>query len=252
MEVGEFLVVSILFFAVAAIYSSVGHAGASGYAAVLAIYSYAPEIMRPTSLILNIVVGSLGLYRFYRAGLVDLKKVLPFLITSMPAAFFSGSLNVDRRVFFILLGLLLLFSGGRLLLRVDRVVKDVADLRKIQLPIALGAGGLIGFFSGMTGTGGAIFFTPLLLGARWAHPREASGLSVVFVLANSIFGLAGIWKGVSGVPYEMVAQWGVIVLVGAVIGTYLGISRLPEAKLKQVLGFVLLIASVKLLALGLM
>lgn len=250
MEVGEFLIVSILFFVVAAVYSSVGHAGASGYAAVLAFFSFAPEIMRPTSLILNIVVGSLGLYRFYRAGLIDFKKVLPFLVTSTPAAFFSGSLNVDKRVFFVLLGLLLLFSGGRLLFRAGKALKEEDSLRRIHLPVALGAGGLIGFFSGMTGTGGAIFFTPLLLGARWAHPREASGLSVAFVLANSIFGLAGIWKGVSGVPYQMVAQWGAIVLIGAIVGTYLGISRLPEAKLKQVLGFVLLIASVKLLGRG--
>lgn len=250
MALSDAALISALFFLVAIVYSSVGHAGASGYAAILALFSVAPEIMRPTSLILNVVVGSFGLFRFYRAGLIDFKKVFPFLVASTPAAFFSASLNVDKKVFFVLLGILLLLTGGRLLLGAGRKSEGTRTVREIKIPVAMGAGGTIGLCSGLTGTGGAIFFTPLLLGAKWAEPREASGLSVVFVLANSIFGLAGIWSSTRVIDVRQIIIWSMVVLAGALIGTHFGIKKIPDAKLKRILGLVLLVASYKLLSRG--
>lgn len=244
----EFLIVSLAFFVVAVAYSSVGHAGASGYAAILALFNAAPEMMRPTSLVLNICVGSFGIYRFYKAGLIDFKKVMPFLLGSIPAAFFSAQIKVDKKYFYLTLGVVLLFSSCRLLFKKTNKEELVQNIKPIVLPVAIITGALIGFLSGITGTGGAIFFTPLLLAAHWAAPREASGLSVVFVLVNSIFGLAGIGTAAAQIPIGNISVWGVTVLLGAFVGTYLGIKKLREDKLVKVLGGVLLVASLKLLS----
>ncbi|MGZ3773873.1 MAG: sulfite exporter TauE/SafE family protein [Pseudobdellovibrionaceae bacterium] len=261
MELSEFtfLIITFLFFMIAAIYSSVGHAGASGYTVVLTLFGASPAFFRPVSLILNIAVGLIGLIRFHRAGFINYKKVFPFVITSMPLSFLAAQINVDKRIFFLLLGLLLLFSGLRFLLSKKATKFDDAKINNASeelissfslSPIpryqALLSGALIGFFSGITGTGGAIFFTPLILTAKWVHPKEASGLSTLFVLANSIFGFAGIWKSSQIIPLSSGIPWTFAVALGAFIGTHFGITKFSSLNIKKVLGAVLLLASFKL------
>lgn len=151
-----FLLITMLFFFVAIAYSSVGHAGASGYSAVMAIVGVSPILMRPTSLMLNIIVGSIGFYRFHRAGLVNFKKVLPFLVTSMPVAYWSAQLIIEKKYFYLALGIILLISGTRLLFK-NTSEQSTYKAQDVFWPAALFAGGFIGFLSGITGTGGAIF-----------------------------------------------------------------------------------------------
>ena len=236
-----------LFLAVAILYSSVGHAGASGYLAAMALLGFAPEQMRPTALALNLLVGGIGLLRFSRAGLVDTRKVLPFVLASAPAAFIAARYPIAKEHYALLLGGLLLFAA----LAVFRSARslgasdEVVPLRAIRWPLALLAGAAIGALSGLTGTGGAIFLTPLLLAARWAHSREASGVSVAFVWINSALGLAGLWQATGALPTALPVLL-VVVAVGALIGTQLGIHRLPLKALRQALALVLLIAAAKL------
>ncbi len=244
----NFLIITVLFFAVAVVYSSVGHAGASGYSAVMALMSVQPMLMKSTSLMLNIAVGLIGFYRFYRAGLIDLKKVWPFIIFSMPMAFFSSQLVIDKRIFFFLLAVLLLIAGMKLCIHKSSSssVEVCSQERVIPKSAAMFSGGLIGFLSGITGTGGAIFFTPLLLSAGWAQPREAAGLSVCFVLVNSIFALAGISKAGTFINIKLGLIWIFVVVLGALVGTYLGIIKFSGSSIKKILGLVLITAAIKL------
>ena len=246
----DHLVMAFLFFVVAVVYSSVGHAGASGYSAVMALFNIAPVLMRPTSLMLNLVVGSIGLYRFQKAGLINLKVVGPFLITSMPSAYWAAQLNVEKKYFYLALGLVLLFSGSKFLL--SRSAKsDSASIKEAPVFASLVWGGVIGCLSGITGTGGAVFFTPLILKMNWADPKKAAGLSVVFVLANSIFALAGIFKSSQFFDFRLSALWVVAVILGAIVGTHFGVSKFSNNKIQKVLGVVMVVAAVKLLMLGL-
>jgi uncharacterized protein len=239
---------ALLFLVVAILYSSVGHAGASGYLAAMALLGFAPEQMRPTALALNILVGSIGLYRFYRADLIDTKKVLPFVITSAPCAFFAAKHPIAKESYSLLLSILLLFAAIAVFRSAFTIKKMASELpsKKIFWPAAAVAGAAIGILSGLTGTGGAIFLTPLLLFAHWASTREASGISVAFVFVNSLTALAGLWQGGAQFP-EALPSWLISVAIGALIGTQLGIHRLPTQSLRYALSIVLLIAAGKLL-----
>jgi uncharacterized protein len=240
---------ALLFLCVAILYSSVGHAGASGYLAAMALLGFAPEQMRPTALALNILVSSIGLFRFYRAGFIDIKKVLPFVITSAPCAFFAAKYPIAKEYYSLLLGLFLIIAALAVFKSAHALKQQENEypLRNIAWPLAAIAGAAIGVISGFTGTGGAIFLTPLLLFAHWAHTREASGISVAFVFINSLTALAGLWKAGHELPNAL-PVWLAAVALGALIGTQLGIKRLPVRALRYALSFVLLIAATKLLA----
>ena len=237
-----------LFFLVAALYSSVGHAGASGYLASMALLGFAPEQMRPIALALNILVGGIGLLRFHRAGLVPWRKVLPFVVASIPAAYLAAQWQVPKQTYSLLLGLLLLaaaigaWRSGQLLAKAGET--DVS--KPVPWAAALLSGALIGCLSGITGTGGAIFLTPLILAMGWAHTREASGLSVAFVWLNSLAAISGLLRSQQSFP-DALPIWLAAVAVGAVLGTQLGIQRWPAHRLRKSLALVLLIASGKLL-----
>ncbi|MBP6626829.1 MAG: sulfite exporter TauE/SafE family protein [Arenimonas sp.] len=237
-----------LFLLVAVLYSSVGHAGASGYLAAMALLGFAPEQMRPTALALNLLVGGIGLVRFTRAGLVDPRKVLPFVLASAPAAYFAAQVPIARDSYALLLGGLLLVSAMAVFRSASAVADDdqALPLRTLRWLPALAAGAAIGALSGLTGTGGAIFLTPLLLLMRWTHSREASGVSVAFVWINSLLAMAGLWSVSPALPAALPA-WLAAVGIGALIGTQLGIHRLPLKGLRYALSLVLLIASAKLL-----
>ncbi len=242
------LLLGALFVVVAVLYSSVGHAGASGYIAAMALLGFAPEQMRPTALALNLLVGGIGLYRFWRAGHVRWRNVLPFVLASAPAAFFAAQVTLPRDAYATLLGLILLVTAAGVLRGASRAdADDLGDAGK-RVPWVPGllVGATIGALSGLTGTGGAIFLTPLLLFAHWMPTREASGTSVAFVWINSLMAMAGLMQAQAVLP-DALPEWLAMVAVGALIGTQLGLKWLPVRALRHALVLVLLVAAGKLL-----
>lgn len=245
---GEAGWLAALFLLVAILYSSVGHAGASGYIAAMALVGLAPEQIRPTALSLNLLVGGIGLFRFWRGGFVRWRNILPFVLASAPAAFFSAQLTLPKERYSLLLGGVLLAAAVGVFRSVSHAEADdnASEGRTVPWLAGLLAGGAIGTLSGLTGTGGAIFLTPLLLFARWMPTREASGTSVAFVWINSLTALAGLLQSEQTLP-AMLPLWMGVVAVGALIGTQFGLKWLPVKGLRLALGCVLLIASAKLL-----
>ena len=242
------ILLALLFFAVAVLYSSVGHAGASGYIAAMALLGFAPEQMRPTALALNLLVGGIGLFRFWRGGHVRWRNVLPFVLASAPAAFFAAQVKLPADSYSLLLGLVLLVAAAGVFRSASRAESDDIESigRRVPWLPGLLIGATIGVLSGLTGTGGAIFLTPLLLFARWMPTREASGTSVAFVWINSLTGLAGLLHA-SGTLPQALPMWLVAVALGAVLGTQLGLRWMPVKALRHALGVVLVIAALKLL-----
>ncbi len=242
------ILLALLFFAVAVLYSSVGHAGASGYIAAMALLGFAPEQMRPTALALNLLVGGIGLFRFWRGGHVRWRNVLPFVLASAPAAFFAAQIKLPKESYSLLLGVVLLVAALGVFRSAARAERDDIESigRRVPWLPGLLIGGGIGVLSGLTGTGGAIFLTPLLLFARWMPTREASGTSVAFVWINSLTGLAGLLHA-SGTLPSALPIWLVAVALGALLGTQLGLRWMPVKALRHALGVVLVIAALKLL-----
>lgn len=242
------ILLALLFFAVAVLYSSVGHAGASGYIAAMALLGFAPEQMRPTALALNLLVGGIGLFRFWRGGHMRWRNVLPFVLASAPAAFFAAQVTLPKESYSLLLGLVLLVAAIGVFRSASRAEHDDRQSAGRRVPWLPGLliGAAIGVLSGLTGTGGAIFLTPLLLFARWMPTREASGTSVAFVWINSLTGLAGLLHA-SGTLPQALPLWLVAVALGAVLGTQLGLRWMPVKALRHALGVVLVIAALKLL-----
>jgi uncharacterized membrane protein YfcA len=226
---------------VAFLYSSVGHAGASGYIAVMALASLAPAAIKPTALALNIVVATIGAWQFRRAGHFDWRLFWPFALASMPMAFLGGRLDLPADVFRLLVGVVLLLSAAYFFWN-----PTVDEARgRPPMPVALGAGAGLGLMAGLTGTGGGIFLTPLLLLAKWARTKEAAATSALFILCNSIAGLAGNWSSTRSIP-AFIAPLAVAVVVGGSAGSWLGAKRFSPAIIKRILAVVLVIAGVKL------
>lgn len=237
-----------LFLLVATLYSSVGHAGASGYIAAMALLAFAPEQMRPTALALNLLVGAIGLVRFARAGHVRWRNVAPFVLASAPAAYLAARIPLPKESYSLLLGLVLLAAAAGVFHHASRAEREdaAATGRRVPWAIGLPAGAAIGVLSGLTGTGGAVFLTPLLLFAHWMPTREASGTSVAFVWINSLTALAGLLHTHGTLP-DALPLWLGAVAIGALLGTQLGLKWLPVRGLRHALGVVLLIAAGKLL-----
>ena len=242
------LLLAALFLAVAVLYSSVGHAGASGYIASMALLGFAPEQVRPTALALNLLVGGIGLFRWWRGGHVRWRNVLPFVLASAPAAFLSAQVTLPKESYSLLLGIVLLVAAVGVFRHASRAEAEDQASNGHTVPWLAGllVGAAIGVLSGLTGTGGAIFLTPLLLFAHWMPTREASGTSVAFVWINSLTGLAGLLHSGQSLP-AMLPWWLGVVAIGALIGTQMGLKWLPVRGLRLALGVVLLIASGKLL-----
>lgn len=243
------LLLAALFFGAAVLYTSVGHAGASAYLAAMALLGVSPAVARPTALALNVLVASLVVVRFWRGGHISMRALAPFLIGSIPFAFIGGAIQLPTTIYKPLLGIVLIIAGAQFA-RTARQVSE-AELTEPRVPLIPGvlAGAAIGLLSGLTGTGGGIFLTPLLLIAGWSATRPASGISSGFILANSIAGLAGNAAGIGGIPAE-IPLWAGAVLLGAFVGSELGVRRAPTAKLRLALAGVLVIAGLKLIFLG--
>ena len=227
----------------AMLYSSVGHAGASAYIALMALFGIEAAVMRPTALVLNVIVATLASVRFVQAGLFRWRALWPFLMTAIPMAWLGGTIHLPSEVYRPLVGLVLWISAVRLLwpqeLKVQRESKDP------PLLFALPAGAGIGLLAGLTGTGGGIFLSPLLLFMAWAPTRQVSGVAAVFVLANSLAGLGGQVATLQSLPEQLPLYAGAVV-VGGIAGTTLGI-RVPAPIILKLLAVVLLIAGAKLI-----
>lgn len=239
---------SLLIFTAAALYSTVGHAGASGYIAAMALFGVAPATMKPTALALNILVAAIGTFRMHRAGLVNWRALLPLIVVSVPAAFAGGMISLPVPVYKTAVGAVLCFAGLRLILDPrERAVQRHGDgTARIPLPAAIGGGLLIGLLSGLTGTGGGIFLSPLLLLLGWAGARQTAGIAAPFILVNSVSGLLGNYVSLQALPAEL-PLFAAAALAGALIGTQLAIRWLPVMVLQRLLAAVLLVAGAKLI-----
>ena len=243
MEATVILIILAIFI-VAVLYSSVGHGGASGYLAVMAFLAVAPEVTRPTALVLNLFVASIGTVQFYRAGYFSWRLFLPFAAGSIPMAFVGGMIHLPTDVYKIVLGAVLCLAAVRLAINLkgDDEVKDPPILACLII------GAVIGLLSGMVGVGGGIFLTPILLLMHWAETRVAAGVSVLFILVNSIAGLVGQYsKGALSVLPPDVWIWIAAAVVGGLIGSTLGSRKFDSMTLRRVLAVVLLFAGIKLI-----
>jgi uncharacterized membrane protein YfcA len=244
MPVSETVAIAILFFAGAALYASVGHAGASAYLAVMGLYSFDPSVMKPTALALNILVAAVATLKFYRAGLFSWRLFWPFALASIPAAFIGGATTLPTRSYKIVVGIVLLYAA------VWMFRSSLKPLQAASHPpplwAAVIAGLAIGFLSGLTGVGGGIFLSPLILYMAWADTRATSGVAAPFILVNSIAGLLGHFSSVSQLPPN-IPVWGVAVVLGGLIGATYGSKRAPAPVLRQLLSLVLIVAGVKLI-----
>jgi uncharacterized protein len=233
----------ILLFLVAFLYASVGHGGASGYLALMAIFSIAPEVMKPTALLLNLFVSLTSFIQFYRGKHFNFKLFLPFAVSSVPVAFVGGLITLDTFIYKKVLGVLLLIPIARFLFFGN---STVAEIKKPNMILSVLIGAAIGFLSGMIGIGGGIILSPVLILLKWANMKQAAAVSALFIFVNSLSGLAGqLTKGIhfSGDMYAYVG----IAFVGGIGGAYFGSMRFNQSMLKYLLALVLMVAAYKLL-----
>lgn len=248
MSFDQLLILLPAFFLLAALYTSVGHAGASGYLAAMALVAVAPETMRPTALALNILVAAFTFWRFWKAGYFSWRALWPFLLGSVPLAALGGSLRLTTGLYYVLAGCALALSAFVLAWRAwgGAAPESPAEAARIPLAPAIAFGAVIGLLSGLTGTGGGIFLSPIVLLAGWAGPRHTGGISAPFILANSAIALAAGTATWAALPTEL--PWLVVaVLAGAVTGTWFGITRLSTRWLLAAMALVLSIAAAKLI-----
>jgi hypothetical protein len=228
---------------VAYLYSSVGHGGASGYLALMALFSFAPEAMKPTALLLNIFVAGIAFYHYYKAGYFNKKLFLSFALASIPLAFIGGMIDVEATVYKKILGVLLVFAILKML---NVFGKESNVLKPMKIWQGLIVGGVIGFFSGLIGIGGGIILTPIILLLHWGKMKEAAAVSALFIWVNSVAALIG--QVSSGVEISKATfLLAVIAFVGGYLGSYYGSKKYNNKSLRYLLAIVLIIASVKLL-----
>jgi uncharacterized membrane protein YfcA len=238
------LLLAFCMFLGAVLYTSVGHAGASSYIALMAMFGVPAVVMRPTALVLNILVASFTSLRYVRAGLFRWRTLWPFLVSAIPMAFLGGYIQLPGHVYRPLVGVVLLIAAARLLW--PKELRSNSGWTDPPIWLATLAGAGIGLLSGLTGTGGGIFLSPIILFLAWSETRTASGVAAVFILFNSIAGLLGNLASVRALPSDL-PLFAIAVLLGTVIGTTLGISRLAQQGVLKALGVVLLVAGLKLI-----
>ena len=245
MDFVSMLVISVLVFVVAALYSSVGHGGASGYLAVLSFFAVAPATMASTALTLNVLVAGVAMISYMRAGHLSWTLAWPFIVLSIPAAFIGGLVHVSEGAYDVLLSFALIFAAFRLAMNVVSPTR-ANDLRSVNLAVSLPVGAGIGLLSGVVGVGGGIFLSPLMILFRWADAKKTSAIAALFIVVNSLAGLAGrLAQGTLAIggfaPLIAVA------FLGGLIGSYYGANKFSGLVLRRLLALVLVIAATKML-----
>lgn len=255
----DLVLLALLVFPVAALYAAVGHGGASGYLALMALFAFDPGRMASTALALNLLVAGTGTLNFWKAGHLKARLFWPFAVASVPAAFLGGALNVPIRTYALLLAGVLLFAAARLLLPVSARAAAARGptgatpsssrdevVRAPPVAVALVTGAAIGLLSGIVGVGGGIFLSPLMLLLGWAGPKQTAAASAAFILVNSVAGILGrVSRG--AFVTDALLPLALSAFAGGVLGSYLGAQLLPGLWLRRLLGVVLLVATVKLL-----
>lgn len=243
MDLASVILLTLLIFAAASLYSSVGHAGASGYLAAMALFGLAPGVMKPTALALNILVAAIAFTIFYRAGCFSWPLFWPFAAGAVPAAFLGGSVVLPVPLYKLIVGAVLLYAAARLFIATGR---PQPELRPLPVLLALPIGAGIGFLSGLVGVGGGIFLSPLLLMMRWADARHTSGVSSAFILVNSAAGLMGHYASVAQLP-PAIPVWALAAAAGGTIGARYGSTRFSNRTIRNILAAVLVIAGLKMI-----
>ncbi len=235
----------IVVFVIAFLYSSVGHGGASGYLAIMALWGFETVVMKTSALSLNLLVSSIAFYNFYRGGYFRLKLLLPLVITSIPMAWLGASLEINPDIYKIILGVFLFIATLRMLFQTNTLS---GETRTMPLPVALITGAILGFFSGMIGIGGGIILSPLLILLRWATLREAAAISAAFIFLNSATGLASTFINSGAVQLaDQFVLMTIMAFGGGLLGSWAGSFKIPIKSLKYLLAAVLLMASFKLI-----
>ena len=237
--------VMALLLVAALLYSSVGHAGASGYLAVMALVGISPAVMKPTALALNVVVALIATYKFYRAGSFSWRLFLLLSVSAVPFAYLGGSISLPSHIYKPLVGLVLVYAAFKSFSTAKQASGYL--VRDANWPVLVVAGGLLGFLSGLTGVGGGIFLSPLLLFLRWAPVKVISGVAAAFILVNSISGLAGAARE----PLQLhpaLPFWAIAAVIGGYVGAEYGSKRLGNPAIQRLLALVLLVAGVKMIA----
>ena len=225
------------------LYSSVGHGGASGYLALMALFSFAPETMKPTALLLNLFVAGISFYYYYKEGFFNKKLFVSFAVASIPLAFFGGTIEIDASIYKKVLAILLVFAILKML---NVFGKESKSIKEVKIWQGIIVGGSIGFFSGLIGIGGGIILTPIILLLHWGKMKEAAAVSALFIWVNSaaaIIGQVSIGVVISSQSFILVA----IAIIGGFLGGYFGSKKINNQNLRYILAFVLIIASAKLL-----
>ncbi len=243
MDIEIVILLCLLFFFIAVLYSLVGHGGGSGYIAVMGLIGLSSFMIKPTGLLLNMIVSSTAFYYFYKNGYFRISLLWPFLIGSIPMAYVGGSILLPEIVYKGFVGVVLLFAAARLFFVTETTEKQ---RKSPKLVPAIFVGMIIGLLSGLIGVGGGIFLSPLLLFLGWGRLKEVAAVSSAFVCINSIAGLIGHLQSVSNVP-SAIWLFGVIVWLGGIIGSTLGSQKFSEIKIQTALSIVLLIAGVKMI-----
>ena len=239
------MMLSGIFFVAALLSSSVGHAGASSYLAAMTFAGTPPDVMRPTALVLNLIVGSIAFVRFTTAGYFSWSLLWPFALGSVPFAFIGGGITLPGQWYRTLVGIVLFAAAARLLF--ERSQPKHVVTRSAPVVLSIIAGAFIGLLAGLTGTGGGIFLSPLLLFTGWAETRQTGGVTAAFILVNSIAGLIGnpaVFQNVS----PNLPMWAFVVVAGGLLGSELGSRRVATATFRRLLAVVLIVAGVKLTA----
>jgi uncharacterized membrane protein YfcA len=244
MDTGTILAMAAMMAVAAALYSSVGHGGASAYLAIMALFAVASETMRPTALALNLVVATFAAASFALKGQTNWRLLAAFAVTAVPAAYIGGSIELPSHVYRPLIGVVLIAAALRLFWQPERLA--ARPVRAPALAITLPAGAALGLLAGLTGTGGGIFLSPLIILLGWEETRKTSGIAAGFIILNSAAGLLGNLASVQQLPVELPILVG-SVFAGALLGTWLGVSRLPRHRLLQGLALVLVVGAVKLM-----
>jgi uncharacterized membrane protein YfcA len=235
----------LLILAAAVLYSSVGHGGASGYLAVMGLYGIAPAFMKPAALTMNIAVSGLVWWRLYRSGVFNQRLFLPFALASVPLALLGGALKVHDSTYFLIVGVALCIAALRMFLH----PQDAPATGTPAVGASLAIGGVLGFLSGLTGVGGGIFLSPVLLFLRWTSMRENAAIAAAFIFVNSVAGLTGHVLSGAGFP-DGTPPLVAAAFLGGILGSEFAVRRLPPTMLKRLLGVVLFIAGAKLLVRG--
>ncbi|AMA49046.1 MULTISPECIES: sulfite exporter TauE/SafE family protein [Flavobacterium] len=226
------------------LYASVGHGGASGYLALMSLFSFSPEIMKPSALVLNILVSSIAFLFFYKLNQFRWNLFYPFAITSIPFSFMGGFFKIETHLYKVILGIILLFVAIRILVKFEKNKDE--NIKVVPFKKALFIGAVIGFISGILGIGGGIILTPLILLLGWGNIKETAAVSALFIFVNSISGFLGFLANKGSFPSHLTSVI-LVVFIGGTLGAFYGSAKFNSMTLKYILSFVLVIASAKLM-----